>query len=162
VVPHTRQTIRGVDPEEVADGGLTTSVEMFVCSEKRRLGDKVNAGLLANLADRRLDQPLVVLNTPRGNLRSRLGMVSVVEDKKAIFSLDVDDNSLSQRHPLIVSPQDGIVGWASVLTPERVTVGKVGGRADFPGPIERLRGGRPTAGSSLAGELARFEAAAGQ
>ncbi len=87
---------------------------MFVRPEQHRLGVQLNARLFANLADHRLDQVFALVNTARRNLRTRFGVIPVVEYEEPVIPLDVDNNSLPQRHPMIVSAWHGIVGCASV------------------------------------------------
>ena len=103
VLPHTWQPFRGIRAEEVAEGRLAEPVEMLVRPKKRWLRVKTHASLFTNLADRRLDQPLVLMNTASRNLGSRIGMVAMIEDEQPVLPFDVDDNSLPERHPMIVS-----------------------------------------------------------
>jgi hypothetical protein len=107
VLPHARQPVRSIDAEEIAEGGLTQAVEMFVRTYERRFCIELNASLFANLADRRLDQLLVLINTARRNLRSRFGVVSMVEDEKTVFSFDVNDDPLPQQHRTNRKPLEG-------------------------------------------------------
>lgn len=99
VLPHTWQPFRGIRAEEVAEGRLAESVEMFVRPKKRWLRVKTYARLFTNLADRRGDQPLVLMNTASRNLGSCIGMVAMVEDEQTVLPFDVDDNSLPEWHP---------------------------------------------------------------
>jgi hypothetical protein len=115
VLPHTRHALRGVGPEEVAERRQAESGEMLIRPKKRWLRVESNAGLFKNLADRRLDQALVLMNASRRHLRSRLGMVSMVEDQQPVFAFDVDDYSLpDEGHPRDRRSCDGIVACASV------------------------------------------------
>jgi len=102
VLPHTRQPFRGIRSEEVAEGGLAEPVEMFMRSKKRWRRVKTHAGLFTNLADRRLDQPLISLDTASRNLGSRIRVVVMVEDEQPVLPFDVDNNSLPERHLMIV------------------------------------------------------------
>ena len=87
---------------------------MFVRPQKRWLRVKTHARLFTNFADRRLDQPLVLMNTAGRNLGSGIGMVAMVEDEQPVLSFDVDDDSLPERHPMIVRRREGSLGFASV------------------------------------------------
>jgi hypothetical protein len=89
VLPLAWQAAWGIDAEEVAQGRLTKSVEMFVVPEERRLRVQVNARLLANLPHRRVEQ------------------ISMVEDEQRVSPLDVDNDSLPQRHLMIVGRRAG-------------------------------------------------------
>jgi len=102
VLPHTRQPFRGNRAEEVAERALAEPVEMFVRSKKRWLRVRTHAGLFTNLADRRLDQPLISLDTSGGNLGSRIRVVAMVEDEQPVLPFDVYNNSLPERHLMIV------------------------------------------------------------
>jgi len=102
VLPRTWQPFRGIRAEEVAERALAESVEMFVRSKKRWLRVKTHAGLFTNLADRRLDQPLISLDTSSRNLGSRIRMVAMVVDEQPVLPFDVDNNSLPERHLMIV------------------------------------------------------------
>lgn len=103
VLPLAWKAVWGVDAVEVAQSGLIKSVEMFVVSEERRLRVEQNACLLANLPDHRIEQVFARLNAASRNLRPCFWMVSMVEDEQPVSTLDVDNNSLPQRHPMIVS-----------------------------------------------------------
>ena len=94
--------LSGIRAEEVAEGGLAESVEMFVRAEKRWVRVKSHAGHFTNLADRRLDQPLISLDTASRNLGSRIRVVAMVEDEQPVLPFDVDNDSLPGRHLMIV------------------------------------------------------------
>ncbi len=102
VLPRTRQPFRRIRAEEVTESRLAQSVEMFVRAKERWLRVETNAGFFTNLPDRRLEQPLVLVDATRRNLGSRLGMVTMVEDKEPISSFDVDDDALPDHCPIIV------------------------------------------------------------
>ena len=103
VLPRAGQPVRSIDAEEVADGRLTQAVKMLVRPQERRLRIEVDAGLFVNLADRGLDQRFVWFDTARRDLRSSFGMVPMIEDEEAVFSLDVDDDPLPQHDRQMVS-----------------------------------------------------------
>jgi hypothetical protein len=109
VLPLTRQAVWGIDAEEVTQGGLTKAVEMFVVPEERRLRVQAKARLLTDLPDHRVEQVLARLNTASRHLRPGFRMISMVEDEQTISPLDVDNDSLPQRHLMIL-----VVAWASV------------------------------------------------
>lgn len=124
VLPRVWQAIRRLHSEEMAACRSAESVEVFVRPQEHRLGVEVNTRLFANLARHCLDQVLSFVNAARGYLRSRVRMISVVEDKKLVVPFDVDDNSLPQRHPIYrKSPGRRALTWASIspIPPTRLS-----------------------------------------
>ena len=93
VLPGARQAVRGVDAEEVTQGGPAEPVEMLVRPEQRRLRVETNARLFANLANHRVDQAFARVSTTCRNLGSRFGMIPVVEDEEPVSPLDVHDDA---------------------------------------------------------------------
>ena len=100
--PEAGQPRRRIHAEEVADGRPAEAVEVFVRPEESGCCLEADAGLLADLADRRFDQSLARIDTARRDLRSGFRMIPMIEDEKTVCSLDVDDDPFPRHHRTIV------------------------------------------------------------
>lgn len=90
---HTSNS-RSTDAEKVTQGGLAKTIEMFVHPKEGRFRVELDASLFVDFADHGVCQRFVLLDSARRHLRSRFGMVTMIDEEETIFSLDVNDDSV--------------------------------------------------------------------
>jgi hypothetical protein len=110
VLPSVRQPSGCIHTKEVTQSRPSKPVDVLVGSEERQLRVETDTGFFIYLANCGFLQTLIWIDATSRNLRAHFGMVSVVEHLKAVFALDVDDDSLPQPHRLIVVRTTGPSG----------------------------------------------------